>query len=207
MWPTLNGVSGILPLAGSSAARRIFGAPAIAAAASPAPPTMTPRLFNSPRRSVIGVSSLKVPSLKSLLFPDAVPVKSGAERSTSQWGRTGGPGSTIGDPVRPDGGIVAELGALAGGIAAREALEGVPQHVVRERHLVDREIALEHRALWPELFDAIAQERRHPGRQLFRADRHLPRVPVKAEARHADPAELEVDIATLRDLRETLAPR
>src|SRR5437667_221447 len=42
IWPTLKGLSGILPLAGSPAALTIRGPPTIPAAANPAPPTAAP---------------------------------------------------------------------------------------------------------------------------------------------------------------------
>ena len=54
-----------------------------------------------------------------------------------------------------------------------EPFEGVVQHRVRERHLVDREIAFEHAALGAELLDAIVQQRRDRGSELLRADRRL----------------------------------
>src|ERR1700687_1593896 len=61
MWPTLNGVSGILPLAGSSAALSICAPPTRPAPARPAPPTVTPNVLRKARRFTVGVFSLKVP--------------------------------------------------------------------------------------------------------------------------------------------------
>src|ERR1700730_5032371 len=43
---------------------------------------------------------------------------------------------------------------LVGRGAGDDALEGVPQRLVADRHLVDREVALEHAAPRPEQFDA-----------------------------------------------------
>src|SRR5207245_8633143 len=59
IWPTLNGVSGILPLAGSPAALTIRVPPTRPAAANPAPPTATPRLLRKPRRLALGVFSIE----------------------------------------------------------------------------------------------------------------------------------------------------
>src|SRR6266699_1711535 len=67
IWPTLNGVSGILPLAGSPAALTIRVPPTRPAAANPAPPTATPRLLRKPRRLAMGVFSMNVPPFNCLV--------------------------------------------------------------------------------------------------------------------------------------------
>src|SRR6266702_4746761 len=61
MWPILNGVSGIFPLAGSWAALSICEPPTKPAPARPAPPTVTPNVLRKARRFTVGVFSMKVP--------------------------------------------------------------------------------------------------------------------------------------------------
>ena len=63
------------------------------------------------------------------------------------------------DPVGACCSVVEQIGALGGRIALGKPLEGVEQHVVRERYLVDREVAFEHAPLGAELLDAIAHHR------------------------------------------------
>src|SRR5712691_5749436 len=71
MWPTLNGVSGIRPFAGSWAALRTRAPPIRPALATPAPPTATPNVFRKPRRLVVDVLSMKVlPLYANGLFVD-----------------------------------------------------------------------------------------------------------------------------------------
>src|SRR6266567_554738 len=71
MWPTLNGVSGILPLAGSAAALTIRVPPIRPALATPAPPTATPNVLRKPRRLVVDVFSMKfLPLQANCLFVD-----------------------------------------------------------------------------------------------------------------------------------------
>src|SRR5271165_6530299 len=97
--------------------------------------------------------------------------------------------SSLVDAVGAGGGVVEQGGAFRGRVVLRETLAGVEENMVRERYLIDREIALEHAAAGAELLDAITHDRRHRSRQFFRADRLFTAVPVKPEPRHADAAE------------------
>src|SRR5262249_2976433 len=93
------------------------------------------------------------------------------------------------DPISLYRGIGEQGGALRCREFLRVALERVVKHRVRERDLVDWEIALEHAAVGPELFDAVIHQRGDLSGQLLGADRLVAQMPVKAEARHAHAAE------------------
>ena len=73
----------------------------------------------------------------------------------------------------------------------RQPLEGVPYDAVGVRHLVHREIALEHAAVRPELLDAVVHQRRQRRRQFLRPDRLRAREPIEAEAFLPHAAELD----------------
>src|SRR5947209_3415541 len=70
MWPTLKGVSGIRPFAGSWAALRTRAPPITPALATPAPPTATPNVLRKPRRLVVDVFSMKFLPLQANCLVD-----------------------------------------------------------------------------------------------------------------------------------------
>src|SRR5262245_46434714 len=57
--------------------------------------------------------------------------------------------------ICPGSRSVKQRGFLLGAASRGDLLERVPQHRVRARRLVDREIALEHAALRPEFVDGV----------------------------------------------------
>src|SRR6202022_1115647 len=71
-----------------------------------------------------------------------------------------------------------ECGLFGGGIAGGDALEGVPQGGVAAAALVDREVALEHRALGAEGGEA-SLDIGPPGGQFLHARRKFAGVMVK----------------------------
>src|SRR5262245_15359134 len=97
-------------------------------------------------------------------------------------------------------------GALSGRIPLGKPFEGVKQNVMRERHFIRREVALEHTPVRTKLLDAICHEWRHGGGQLFRTDGLGALVPVKTQAGHTDTTQLQVDVWTLRHGRDTAPP-
>src|SRR5262249_6195095 len=95
---------------------------------------------------------------------------------------------------------------FVGRTALGDALEGVPEHVIAAAALIDREIAFEHRALWPERLDAGFDIGPPQGGELLRARRQFAGVHIEAEQPHAEPAELHMHIRAARELRDALLP-
>src|SRR5271166_3641757 len=92
-------------------------------------------------------------------------------------------------------------------MAGGDALEGAPQRRVAAAALVDREVALEHRALGTESSDA-GLEIGPPSRgQLLGARRQFAHVMGEPEHPHAKPAELDMDIGAGRQLADLPTPR
>lgn len=88
--------------------------------------------------------------------------------------------------------------ALGGRVALGQTLEGVEQHIVGVRHLVRREVALEHTPLRAELLDTVVHKWRQTLGQRFRADGSVPLMPVETVARLSDAAQFEDDIGPRR---------
>src|SRR5215472_13415369 len=99
-----------------------------------------------------------------------------------------------------------ECGLLGRRAAGGDALEGVPQHVVAAAPLVDREVALEHRALGAEGGDAGLDIGPPSRRQFLRARRQLTQMMGEAEHPHAEPAELDVNVGAGCELADPGTP-
>src|SRR5215469_11101469 len=99
-----------------------------------------------------------------------------------------------------------ECGLLGRGAASGDALEGVPQHVVAAAPLVDREVALEHRALGAEGGDAGLDIGPPGRRQFLRARRQLTQMMGEAEHPHAESAELDVNVGAGCELADPGTP-
>src|SRR5437870_3438157 len=95
---------------------------------------------------------------------------------------------------------------FGGGAAGGDVLEGVPQRGIAAAALVDREIALEHRALGAEGGDAGLDIGPPGGSQFLRARRQLAGMDGEPEHPHAEPAELDVDIGAGRQFADPSAP-
>src|SRR5688572_2478249 len=92
------------------------------------------------------------------------------------------------------GGAVEKRMLLVSGIALGDALHRVPQHWVRNRVAVRREVALEHAAPRAERLDAMLVERTPSGRKLLRGRRRIEPIQTQPQIRHAKPAELDVHV-------------
>ena len=106
--------------------------------------------------------------------------------------------SGFADPIGASSRVVKQGGPLGGRVALGEPFEGVEQHVVGERYLIDREVALEHAPVRGELLDTVAHDRSDGRGQLFGTDRPRPGMPVEPQPRHSDPAQLEVHVWAFR---------
>src|SRR5947209_19794800 len=95
---------------------------------------------------------------------------------------------------------------FGGGAAGGDVLEGVPQRGVAAAALVDREIALEHRALGAEGGDAGLDIGPPGGGEFLRARRQFARVEVEPEHPHAQPAQLDMRIGAGCQLPAPPAP-
>src|SRR5215469_2308966 len=96
---------------------------------------------------------------------------------------------------------------LGGGAAGGDAFESVPQRGVAATAFVDREVALEHRALGAEGSDASLDVGPPGCGQFLRAGRQLARVMGEAEHAHAEPAELDMHIGAGGQLADATSPR
>ncbi len=97
-------------------------------------------------------------------------------------------------------------GALGGGVALGQPLEGVKQHVVGIGDFVRREIALKHAPVWAELLNAVVHIRSQGLSQLLRSDWLVPRMPVKAVSRLAQAAQFHVHVGAFGDGGDALPP-
>src|SRR3984893_765649 len=103
-------------------------------------------------------------------------------------------------------GAAEQRGFLVGGAAGGDALEGVPHHRIAAHALVDREIALEYRALRTERGDA-GLDIWAPGLlEILRGGRHVVLEEGKAGELHAQPSDLDVDIRAGSNLADGGAP-
>src|SRR5215469_1958256 len=84
------------------------------------------------------------------------------------------------DPIGAGSRVMKQRSTLGRRIALREPFEAVEEHVMGERNLVDREVALEHAPVRAKLLDAVAHDRSNRRGQLLRTDRPRPRMQVKA---------------------------
>src|ERR1700730_12357188 len=91
-------------------------------------------------------------------------------------------------------GAAEQRGFLVGGTAGGDALEGVPHHRIAAHAFVDREIALEHRALRAEGSDAGLDVRAPGLLEILRGGRHVVFEESKACQLHAQPADLDIYI-------------
>ena len=88
-----------------------------------------------------------------------------------------------------------------------DALERVPQIGIAAHPLVDREVAFEHRAVGAEGGDAGVEIGAPRLGQLFRRRRLvLPAHLEPHQGRHAEPAQLDVDVGELAELGDLRAP-
>src|SRR5882757_5753987 len=98
------------------------------------------------------------------------------------------------EPVEPLRRPDEQVGLLGRARALRQDLAGVPEHRITVGALVDREIALEHRALWPEGVDARLDIRPPSVSEPLRGRRIGTRVEPVAAQPHAEATELHVNI-------------
>src|SRR5579884_1786816 len=109
-------------------------------------------------------------------------------------------------PIEAAGGAGEQRRLFGRRAAAGDALERVPEHVIAAAALIDREVALEHRALRAERLDACLDIRAPYPRQLFRTRKRLAVVHREADHAQAEAAELHVHVWTLRQLADAGAP-
>ena len=72
--------------------------------------------------------------------------------------------------------------ALGGRVLMGQTLEGAEQHIIGVRHLVRREVALEHTSVGAELLDTVVHKRRQTLGRRFQADGSVPLMPVETVA-------------------------
>src|SRR5471032_1074008 len=87
-----------------------------------------------------------------------------------------------------------------------QPLEGIPQHAEARGDLVDREIALEHAALGAEQLDAGLDPGLVGLGERLGARRRRLLVEFEEAQGHAEPAQLDVDVRPLGELRHRLLP-
>src|SRR6266478_2316836 len=83
---------------------------------------------------------------------------------------------------------------LVGGAPGSDALEGVPHHRITAHPLVDREIALEHRALRAESIDADLYVRPPSLFEVLRGGRVVVLKKSKAGQLHGEPTEFDIGV-------------
>ena len=93
-----------------------------------------------------------------------------------------------------------------GGVPRGETLKRVPQDLVAARALIDGEIALEHRAFWPERGNAGLNIGAPRLFQILRGRRLRVVKEIEADHLHAEAAEFDVRIGKTRDLLDQAAP-
>src|SRR5215471_9009579 len=103
-------------------------------------------------------------------------------------------------------GAAEQRGLLLRRAAGGDALEGVPHYRIAAHAFVDREIALEHRALWAEGIDAGLDIGAPCLLEVFRGGRHVILEKREAGQLHAEPAELHISVGMARDLADAVAP-
>src|SRR5216683_7893760 len=111
-----------------------------------------PRSAISPTTCVQRHVGARVHALPKLLRARSGSRRISLVRCPPRWQAAG---ALDGYPIDASGRVVEHRGALGSGIALRQPFEGVVHHVVGVRHLVDREVALEHAAVGAELLDAV----------------------------------------------------
>src|SRR6516165_6522233 len=97
-------------------------------------------------------------------------------------------------PIEPRRGAGEEIGLFRWRCTVCQPLERVEQHWIAAGTLVDREVALEHRALGAEGGDAGLDIWPPGRRQLLRARRQLTQMMSEPEHPHAESAELDVNV-------------
>src|SRR5215831_3924712 len=93
-------------------------------------------------------------------------------------------------PIRFFRGAAEQRRLLVGGATGGDPLEGVPHHRVAAHALVDREITLEHRALWAEGVNAVLDIRPPSLFEILRGGRHIVLEEGEAGELHAQPPDL-----------------
>src|SRR6266478_6046605 len=148
--------------------------------------------------------------------PNPLPASGARERRSprpAEAGRGRGPrqreGEGLSSHLQTIGlgcGSAEQRGFLVGGAPGGDALEGVPHDRIAAHALVDREIALEHRALRTERGDA-GLDIWAPGLlEILRGGRHVVLEEGKACQLHAQPADLDIDIGAGGNLADRGAP-
>src|SRR5438552_16529395 len=94
------------------------------------------------------------------------------------------------EPVEPGRGAGEQRRLFGIRIAGGEAFERVPESVIAAAALIDREVALEHRALGAERVDAGIDVGAPCLGEVLRARRYRSGMEVEAEQAHAEAAEL-----------------
>src|SRR5208282_826729 len=103
-------------------------------------------------------------------------------------------------------GAAEQSGLLVGGVAGRDPLKGVPQHLIAAGALVDREIALEHRALGAESGYAGLDVGAPSLLQVLGGRRLIVVEEGVAGELHPEPAELHVGVGEAGNGVDAVAP-
>src|SRR3990167_14380 len=131
---------------------------------------------------------------------------SSASSSTNASQASFSPTASGSDPINARRRVVEELGLLRRRIAARDLLEGVPQHLVAGRDLLDGEVRFEHRPVGAELLDDELEIGSCGLGKLVARWWRRPFVPGEAVDLHEDAAELDRDVGAGGELGDVALP-
>src|SRR5256884_4320277 len=110
-------------------------------------------------------------------------------------------------PVHTHRCVMKHGGALCCRKIFRESLELVPEHGVRTRKPIDREVAFEHRARWTEVIDRVQIPIPIGGDQFVRCRRFFSLMPTVTVDHHLDTANLGNDVRAARQFGNSRLPR